>query len=129
LDKATYQPTMFDPQLGGPRTTRNTIQTVRPSAALAVDLDLEPARIPIDIMLEYRIAPVRVTRSNPSASKAESSAEQLLAVGLYYSGRSDLQLGIAAYTLFGQPPALGANAQPSGEPRDLGAQFVFRYFW
>lgn len=129
VDTATYQPTMFDPAAGSPRTTRYKVQTVRPNIALAVDLDLEPIRIPIDIMLEYRIAPVQVTRTNNGQENDESSAEQLLAFGLYYSGRSDLQLGVTGYTLFGQPPALGANAQPSGEPQDLGAQFVFRYFW
>jgi hypothetical protein len=50
-------------------------------------------------------------------------------LGVYYSGRSDLQLGVTGYVLFGQIPQLGANAKPSGKPLDLGTQFVFRYFW
>jgi hypothetical protein len=129
VDTATYKPTMFDAALASPRTTENRIQTVRPSFGLALDVDLWPAKVPVDVIVEYRVAPVHVTRTGTDDSAGESSIEQLLAIGLYYSGRSDLQLGLTGYTLFGQPPALGANAKPSGEPMDLGAQFVFRYFW
>jgi hypothetical protein len=129
VDTATYQPTRFDPQLGQPQTRRTEMHTVRPLFGLALDVDVSPIGIPLAAMLEYRISPVHVTRTDGAIRSDESSLEQLVALGVYYSGRSDLQLGLTVYTLFGQPPALGANAQPSGEPQDLGAQFVFRYFW
>jgi hypothetical protein len=88
--------------------------------------------VPLDLMVEYRATPVSVkttTQGTTDSSDSQSAVEQLFAIGFYYSGRSDLQLGVTGYVLYGQIPALGANAQPSGDPHDLGLQFVFRYFW
>jgi hypothetical protein len=129
IDTTTYSTTMFDVVTSTSVHTPSTLRGVRPQAALALDVDLDPAKLPLGLLFEYRIAPVTVTRSEQDGSVQESAIEQLLAFGVYYSGRSDLQLGVTGYALLGQIPALGANAQPSGRPLDLGAQLVFRYFW
>jgi hypothetical protein len=129
IDSATYSTTMFDTAINAPVETPSTLRGVRPQLELAIDLDLDPAKVPLGLLFEYRISPVTVTRTEPTGTVKESAVEQLLAFGVYYSGRSDLQLGVTGYALLGQIPALGANAEPSGKPLDLGAQFVFRYFW
>jgi hypothetical protein len=103
--------------------------TTRPSLALAADLDLNPTGIPLALMLEYRGTAVHVADTQTQGSTNVAAFENLVALGVYYSGRTDLQLGVTAYTLFGQAPTLGANATPSGKPLDLAAQLAFRYFW
>ncbi|HEY2734207.1 MAG TPA: hypothetical protein VGI70_09485 [Polyangiales bacterium] len=132
-DAATYNPTMIDVSTSEPLRSTSRTRTLRPNLAIAIDLDLSPVRVPLDLMLEYRATPVSVktttTGTTADGSDSQSAVEQLFAVGIYYSGRSDLQLGVTGYALSGQIPALGANAQPSGQPLDLGLQFVFRYFW
>jgi hypothetical protein len=128
-DSANYRPTAFNATSGVPVTSEYQVHTLRPSVGAALDLDLDPAGLPLAFMLEYRASAVNVTRSGQISAASESSVEHLLALGAYYSGRTDLQLGVTTYTLFGQTPALGANAQPSGKPLDLAGQFVFRYFW
>jgi hypothetical protein len=128
-DFASYRPTSFDATRGRPIMTEYQMHTLRPTLGAAVDLDLDPAGLPLAFMVEYRATAVTVTRSGQTADVSEAAVEHLVALGAYYSGRTDLQLGITGYTLFGQTPTLGANAKPSGNPRDLAGQFVFRYFW
>jgi hypothetical protein len=131
VDSTTYTPMRFDVTSGSTRVMPGTVSTFRPSFAAAIDVDLEPAGFPLDVMVEYRINSVTMTSSLPDAAGTLSSIEHLLALGLYYSGRTDLQLGVTGYTLRGQLPLINtsANTAPSGKPRDLGAQLVFRYFW
>jgi hypothetical protein len=129
LDTATYRPTHFDLASNGPLTLEHDVQTTRPTLGLALDVDLEPAGLPLALMVEYRGTALAIDDSLNIANVDSNTIEHLLAVGAYYSGRTDLQLGINAYTLFGQAPTLGANAVPSGKPLDLAAQLMFRYFW
>jgi hypothetical protein len=128
VDNATYRPTRYDTATGGPVTREQTIKTTRPSLGLAIDVDASPAGLPFAMLLEYRATPINVN-SQEDANYDLTSFEHLVALGLFYSGRRDLQLGFTGYTLFGQPPAIGANAIPSGKPLDLALQLVFRYFW
>jgi hypothetical protein len=128
-DTATYRPTAFDAKSGVPTMSVYSVKSIRPTLALALDFDLASAGLPIDLMLEYRGTPLQVTYSGDTNSPSESSIEHLVAIGVYYAGRRDLQLGVTGYTLFGQTPALGANAVPSGKPLDIAGQFVFRYLW
>lgn len=127
VDSATYRPTRYDTSSGGPVTREQTIRTTRPSLGLAIDVDASPAGLPFAMLLEYRATPINVNSDDSEFDT--TSFEHLVALGLFYSGRRDLQLGFTGYTLFGQPPALGANATPSGKPLDLALQLVFRYFW
>ena len=128
VDSATYRPTRYDRASGGPVTREHTIKTTRPSLGLALDFDVSPIGLPFAMLLEYRATPINVN-SPEDAEYDMASVEHLVALGLFYSGRRDLQLGFTGFTLFGQTPALGANATPSGKPLDLALQLVFRYFW
>jgi hypothetical protein len=128
-DTATFRPTNFDAGLGTSVIHERTERTSRPNLAVAIDLDAGPVGLPIDILVEYRATPITVTSEGESLSHSESSFESLLALGVYYSGRADLQLGVTGYTLLGQAPALSSNGAASGKPQDFGAQLVFRYFW
>jgi hypothetical protein len=128
-DSATYRPTHYDTVSGGPVAVEHNIKTTRPSLALAMDMDASPAGLPFAMLVEYRATPINVSDSQQLPNYDLTSFEHLVALGVFYSGRRDLQLGFTGYTLFGQPPALGANATPSGKPLDLALQLVFRYFW
>jgi len=57
------------------------------------------------------------------------ATEHLIALGLFYSGRPDLQLGASVYTLLGQLPLMANDRSLSGNPVDTGVMFVFRYIW
>jgi hypothetical protein len=128
-ERTTRHPTMYDATGLGPVTTEYVETSSRPTLSAALDLDLASAGLPIATMLEYRATPVTTSDSGQSTNFSVNSLEQLIAIGLYYSGRTDLQLGVIGYTLLGQSPALAAGTMASGNPRDLAAQLVFRYFW
>lgn len=128
-DTVTYQPTKFDAGLGTSVLLESKETTTRPYLAAAVDLDAGPIGLPIDILVEYRATPISVKTESEGASHTESSLESLIALGVYYSGRNDLQLGLTGYTLLGQAAALSPNGATSDKPQDFGAQLVFRYFW
>ncbi|MEY4577150.1 MAG: hypothetical protein RL701_1853 [Pseudomonadota bacterium] len=127
-DSASYRPTHYDALVGGPVSVEHTVTTTRPSFCMAADFDASPTGVPLALMMEYRVSPVDMSTTDTSGRNV-STVEQLLALGLFYSGRTDLQLGLTGYTVFGQPPALGVNAIPSGKPLDLALQLVFRYYW
>ena len=128
-ETATYRPTRYDVASGGPVMREHTVSTQRPSFALAADFDAQPAGLPLALLIEYRATPTSVTDTQDVRQLHISSVEHLVALGLFYSGRTDLQLGITTYTVYGQLPTLSANAMHSGKPLDLALQLVFRYYW
>jgi hypothetical protein len=107
-------------------------QTVDYQQALvgaALDIGGAGKGIPLDLVLEYLALPLWLNSSGSGGSSQQSTMEQRVAAGLYYAGRTDLQLGVSAYTLLAQPPEVGAQGKISGKPTDLGGRFVFRYIW
>lgn len=74
-------------------------------------------------------AVLQSSQAQQSTSVAGSTAQHLVALGLYYSGRADFQLGMVGYTLLGQLPLVGADGTVSGKPQDGGVQLVFHYIW
>ena len=128
-DAVVYRPTRFDVAASQALTTRYQVDSLRPNFGAALDLDLSSIYVPLAFMFEYVATPVQVEASGDLEGTLEGSFEQLLALGVYYSGRTDLQLGLIAFSLVGQTPALGADQSLSDNPVDLGAQFVFRYIW
>jgi hypothetical protein len=128
-ESATYRPTRYDVATGGPVMREHTVSTQRPSFGIAADLDGQPAGLPLALLVEYRATPSSVTDTQDVRELYASSLEQLVALGLFYSGRTDLQLGVTTYTVYGQLPTLSANAMHSGKPLDLALQLVFRYYW
>lgn len=128
-ESATYRPTRYDVASGGPVMQEHTVSTQRPSFGIAADFDAQPAGFPLAILVEYRATPTSVTDTQEVRQLDVSSLEHLVALGLFYSGRTDLQLGVTTYTVYGQLPTLNANAMHSGKPLDLALQLVFRYYW
>ena len=128
-EAATYRPTRYDTASGGPLTQEHTVSTQRPSFGIAVDFAAMPAGVPLAILLEYRGTPTSVTDTQDVQKLDESSFEHLVALGLFYSGRTDLQLGITTYSVYGQLPTLHVGPTSDGKPLDLALQLVFRYFW
>jgi hypothetical protein len=107
-------------------------QTVDYQQALvgaALDIGGAGKGIPLDLVVEYLALPLWLNSSGSGGSSQQSTMEQRVAAGLYYAGRTDLQLGVSAYTLLSQPPEVGAQGKTSGKPTDLGGRFVFRYIW
>jgi hypothetical protein len=128
-ESATYRPTRYDTASGGPVMQEHTVSTTRPSFGIAADFDAAPAGVPFAVLLEYRATPTSVTDTQDIGSLDTSSLEHLVALGLFYSGRTDLQLGVTTYSVYGQLPTLNADAHQAGKPLDLALQLVFRYYW
>ena len=128
-EAATYRPTRYDTATGGPLTQEHTVSTQRPSFSVAMDFDASPLGVPFALLVEYRGTPTSVTDTQAVQEVYESSFEHLVALGFFYSGRTDLQLGLTSYSVYGQLPTLHAGPTTSGKPLDLALQLVFRYFW
>jgi hypothetical protein len=128
-ENASYTATRYDEQSSSLNHFDRSVRSLSPTGTLALDFDAAPARVPIDIMLEYQLAPTWVKTSALGTDITQSSVEQLIGLALYYSGRANLQLGITGVLVFRQTPLLGEDSQPSGHPRDITGRFVFRYFW
>lgn len=128
-ESATYRPTRYDSASGGPVTQEHTVVTQRPSFGLAADFDASPAGLPLAVLLEYRATPTSVRDTQAVTQLDTSSMEQLVALGLFYSGRRDLQLGFTTYSVYGRLPTLSTDAMTSDKPLDIAIQLVFRYFW
>jgi hypothetical protein len=126
-ESSTYRPTRYDPVSGGPVMREHTVSTQRPSIAVAADFDASPAGLPLAILLEYRATPTSITLD--LADNGQTGTEQLVALGLFYSGRTDLQLGLTTYTVYGQLATLNQDVATSDKPLDLAGQLVFRYYW
>jgi hypothetical protein len=144
-DATTSRPTRFDTNLGISMTTTSTATTLRPSLSTALDFDAISIGIPMDILVEYRLTPLSLSQDLTRKTTPESTEtvisefteitiskftfEHLVALSFFYSGRTDLQLGITGYTLLGQAPVVKMDGPSSGKPQDFGVQPVLRYFW
>jgi hypothetical protein len=124
-----FRPRLYDATVGGTVVLEQQSTTLAGRTALALDLDGAPAGLPLDLMLEYGLTLGHEQTKAPNTSSDTMSTEHLVALGLYYSGRPDLQLGGTVYTLVGQLPLVAADRSLSGSPIDAGALFVFRYIW
>jgi hypothetical protein len=105
--------------------------TTRPEAGIALTWDAMALRVPVALMLEYLGSIVDVT--NDETDKSASSGLHMLALGVYYSGRTDLQLGLIGYGEIGAGPielfAADGPVHSEDNTRRVGGQFVLRYFW
>lgn len=129
VDDASYHVSRYQDDSGSFLKYERAVRSLTPTGTLALDLDGAPKHIPIDILLEYQLAPTWVTTSALGTEISQSAVEHLLSLALYYSGRTDLQLGIMGFMVLGQTPLLGDNSQPSGHPHKIAGRFLFRYFW
>lgn len=128
-DSTTYQPRLYDPTLGTTIAHDQVSTTSQVLGAVAFDFNAAPLEVPFDVLVEYSLSYIHNSTTSPGFSETSSSAEQLVALGVYYSGRPDFQLGVTGYTLLGQVPVVGAGNTLSGKPLDIGAMLVFHYIW
>jgi hypothetical protein len=98
-----------------------------PRLSVAFDADLGSVGLPVDLMAEYTLTRLSVTTNSNDQQSTRAWTEHLVALGIYYAGSLNLQLGVMAYIQYGHDPIAGENALPSGRPLDIGSQFVFRY--
>ena len=126
---ATYDIPSFDARTSTVTRESRAVDRLYPRLGVALDVDLAKVGVPLDLLGEYQLTRLRVQSDLPDDELDGVSAwtEHLVAFGVHYSGSLDLQLGLTAYILYGQNPLSGANAQASGDPLDVGTQFVFRY--
>ena len=97
-----------------------------PAAAFAVTFDASSFHVPVALMLEYRLG----LSFNNADSATTTSWGNSFDLGVYYSGRPDLQAGIAFVALFGVPPlgVLGPGS-PGATQNGYGSIISLRYVW
>jgi hypothetical protein len=130
FERSSYTSNQFEITSDGSTQLRETSKLTESMFGLAVDLSGASRGVPLDLVGEYVLLPLSSRLKADQASTARQSAlEHRLALGLYYAGRADLQLGLSAYGLLAQVPELGADGRASGKPHDVGGLFSFRYIW
>jgi hypothetical protein len=102
-----------------------------PSAGLAAAADARPLGVPLALMLEYQLSARRTEDEQTDTDRTQTL--NVLAAGLYYSGRTDLQAGLLGFVFLNLEPITGTDA--SGNPAEsdtpvlFGGQLVLRYVW
>jgi hypothetical protein len=127
---ATYDIPVFDAETSKLSRRVRSVGKLWPRVSIAFDADGGAEfGVPIDLMLEYTLTHVSANSSVQGEKEREegSEAEHVIALGVYYSGLVDLQLGVTGYASFGEHPMTGAHGVRSGDPYGIGGLFVFRY--
>ncbi len=103
---------------------------IETTVGLAIDVGGGDGRgWPLDLVLEYLLLPMRIERDAGVDSYLQKVIAHRVAVDLFYSGRTDLQLGASFYTLLAQARQVGVDGELSGRPHQNGGAFIFRYIW
>jgi hypothetical protein len=115
-----------------PATNANVSQTTSIGTfktTVGVDVDGAPGGVPLGAMAEYELEYDAASGAGTSAS----TLSHFVGVGLYYTARRNLVLGLGGKTQLNPPPLTTENArqQPvqSGSPTLLYGQFILRYVW
>jgi hypothetical protein len=93
--------------------------------AAAVDADFASVGAPIAAMFEYAGSHI------PTLGSVEPTAlntTHTLALGVYYSGRHNLQAGLQGALQFGLEP-VASRQGPSDRPKNTLAVITLRYIW
>lgn len=119
----------FDRILGD-RLEQKT-HAVRFFFSLAAALDLYPTTsVPVAVMGEYLFRTGRQEELGRSDRTLKNSS---LGLGVYYSGRANLQLGLGAVVMLNGEPQRGygdeGSQQSSGDPTLSYGQLILRYVW
>ncbi len=103
-----------------------------PTAAVALTFDANSFHVPVALQLEYKlgITWVSADATTTAPSTSTSSFNNAFDLGIFYSGRPDLQAGMVFAAFLGSPP-LGAFGP--GNPHDVqnafGTALTMRYVW
>jgi hypothetical protein len=129
FDRTTLTTNQF--QVGSETSLRLSETTDQKQVVVGVAADIGAASrgVPLDLVGEYEVLPLSSSSTGGVGTSSQATVQHRLALGLYYSGRPDLQLGVSAYALFAQLRELGAESRVSGKAYDAGGLFVFRYIW
>ena len=123
-NSATESP--LDPATG--TRVDNTSKETELSAGVAFSADGAPSGVPVGVVLEYKL-----DASRTDGGDGWDDPKHVVALGLYYTGRRSLQLGVGGITLLGLKPlpAVDENFNPtkSGKPSAYAGQFIIRYVW
>lgn len=115
--------------LTGDRVTHD-IHALRVLLALALAADLNPKGVPLAVMGEYLFTTGNETEEGQSDTTLGAST---VALGVYYTGRRNLQLGVGMATTLHAEPRRGigelGEELKSGNPTLNYAQLVLRYVW
>ncbi|NTX13893.1 hypothetical protein HUA74_17800 [Myxococcus sp. CA051A] len=119
----------FDSVAGG-RFEQNT-HALRVSLSLAATLDIYPVTaVPLAVMGEYVF---RTGFQERVGQDDRTLKDSTAALGIYYSGRANLQLGLGAVRTFNAEPHPGLGARgrtlESGEPSLSYGELILRYVW
>jgi hypothetical protein len=111
-------------------TTDARSSSTVPSLALALDFGAAP-HLPVSGMLEYQIA---FPRTKDEGGTTSSHTQHVIALGVYYSARKDLQLGIVPSAQLALEPVSGTAATrgayaPSDRPSIFALEALARYVW
>jgi hypothetical protein len=111
--------------------TELELTRITPIFGLALTGDAMAINIPLALMLEYRLALPQT--DNHETDETDSRDENTFGIGLYYSGRADMQTGFIVYAQYGSDRVIGRNEQ--GDPEEsgradlVGLRYMLRYFW
>jgi hypothetical protein len=117
--------------LGNQAGVEQTFSTTIPTIAVALGADGTTSHVPLAALVEYQIGFAR--SRDDSTGSTSSRTQHLLAVGGYWSGRRDLQVGLVASAQLGLEPVTGVTgagaAAPSDKPAIYALEAVARYVW
>jgi hypothetical protein len=118
----------YDPKAGA--NVDQTTYTTALNGSVAVSLDGAPAGFPLALQPEYELS---VSFASDGAGNSQTLVSHIVGAGIYYTGRRDLQVGIAGAMLLGLPTVQGVDAAnrpaDSGSPSLYYGQFILRYIW
>jgi hypothetical protein len=119
---------LFSPEVGAIADVSRT--DLAPTLGVALTLDAAPWGAPIAAVPEYRMD--IVMSDNEITGYDDTDVEHTLGLGLYYSGRQDVQAGINGFARVGLTPVEITTTLAdfeSAAPTDWGGSFVLRVFW
>ncbi|MCY1023645.1 hypothetical protein [Pyxidicoccus sp. MSG2] len=118
----------FDSEAGDRLTQKTHAARVNLGAALTADF--APHGVPVAVMGEYLFTTGQETEARLPDRTLKSST---VALGVYYSGRPNLQVGLGAVTTLNAAPRIGFDADgnplESDTPTLSYGQLILRYIW
>jgi hypothetical protein len=92
----------------------------------ALSFDFNAFKVPIAVMPEYVFT--RQTSTAPVRGSGVFDTIHIIALGIYYSGRPNLQFGLISSAQLGTNPLLLPNG-PSDTPVVENGELILRYIW
>ncbi|MFY0571660.1 hypothetical protein ACN28E_48630 [Archangium lansingense] len=118
----------FEPTTGA-RVDQDTT-AFRFNLAVALAADFNPLGVPLALMGEYLFT--AGSQSEVALARTDLNTSSI-ALGLYYSGRPNLQLGLGGVAVLHAEPRIGRDADgnlaKSGSPSINYGQLMLRYIW